>query len=561
MKITNKAIQNMTREDMEAVIQMFNPYMEDYLYIMDLQEDMYSISSHALTRFMLPASTFDQAKERHMSFVYEEDREGLTEDLNKLISGEKSEHNLHYRWLDREGHPVWINCRGGVLCDETGKPKYLIGCINETGQKQRADNVSGLLSALEFSNYIKENKEDLKHGYLMRIGIDDFSNINSTIGVSYGDYVLKNVASCIKECLSSKQHLFHLVSDEYMVVDLANKTPANVVSLYKKIRDKISAFIDEENYKAVFTISAGVVDIEYLSGGYDQMMKLTDFTLKQAKDQSKNCIYVYNEEDYKALQRRKKTIAKLQCSIDNNFSGFEAYYQPIVDTETSKLIGAEALMRFSMQTEEGVKRVSPLEFIPLLEETGLIIPAGKWMLNEAISMCSEMQKYIPGFKININLSFVQVLKSNVLHDILVALDKYQLSPECVGIELTESGYLDSNPHFMKLRDGLRDKGILFIIDDFGTGYSNLHCISDLSPSYIKIDRSFTNKAMSNSYDHELMVKIIEMAHDLDIQICIEGVEEMNVRDEVSRIHADFIQGYLFGMPCAKDEFYQKFVNE
>lgn len=560
MKITNKVMQNITREDIKSLIQMFDPYMEDYLYVMDLQNDTYSISEHALTRFMLPADTFDNAKERHMGFVYEKDRKGLSEDLEKLISGEKSEHNLHYRWLDKDGLPVWINCRGGVLYDEEEKPKFLIGCINETGKKQRADNVSGLLSALEFSNYVEENKELFQNGYLMRIGIDDFSNINSMVGVAYGDYVLKNVAICIKECLKEKQYLFHLVSDEYMLVDLSSKTPMQIVSLYKKIRDRISVFIDEENYKAVFTVSAGVVGMERLNGGYDQMMKLTDFALKEAKKQSKNCVYVYNEDDYKLLQRRKDTIAKLQWSIDNDFAGFEAYYQPIVDTETSQLVGAETLMRFSMMTEEGMKRVSPLEFIPLLEETGLILPAGRWILKEAIAMCSEMQAHIPGFKININISFIQVLKSNILHDILSLVDEYKLPYECVGIELTESGYLDSNPHFMKLRDGLRDKGIMFILDDFGTGYSNLHCISDLSPTYIKIDRTFTNKAMSNSYDHELMVKIIEMAHDLNIQICIEGVEEMNVRDEVSRIHADFIQGYLFGMPCSKAEFYKKFVN-
>lgn len=560
MDITNKIIQTMTREDMEAVIQLFNSYMEDYLYIMDLQEDVYSISSHALTRFMLPAATFDHATEKHMQFVYEEDREGLMEDLNRLLSGEKSEHNLHYRWLDKEGQPVWINCRGGVLYDELGNPKYLIGCINETGQKQRADNVSGLLSALEFSNYLEQNKDVMKTGYMMRIGIDDFSNVNSIVGVTYGDYVIKKVAHCIKDCLSFKQKLFHLVSDEYLIVDLESNTPKNVLSLYEKIRDRIAVFIDEANYKAVFTVSAGVVDIESLGSEYDQVMKITEFTLKQAKKQGKNCIYVYNEEDYKVLQRRKMIIDKLQCSIDNNFDGFKAFFQPIVDTETSKFIGAETLMRFYMNTEEGMTLVSPVEFIPLLEETGLIIPAGRWILKEAIVMCSEMQKIIPGFKININISYVQVLKSNVLYDILTLLEQYKLPPECVGIELTESGYLESNQHFIKLRDGLSEKGILFILDDFGTGYSNLHCISELSPSYIKIDRSFTNKAMSNDYDHELMVKIIEMAHNLNIQICIEGVEELNVRDEVSKIHADFIQGYLFGKPCAKEDFYKNFVH-
>lgn len=556
----NDKIQSLTKEQIGEVIQLFNPYMDDYLYIMDLKNDFYRISEHAVERFRLPAASFGDALNQHKSFVYEEDLPLLNEDFELMLNGQKKGHNLHYRWVDREGQPVWINCRGGVIEDKDGKPRYLVGCINETGNKQRADNTSGLLGELELSAYLMANSDRIASGFLMHIGIDDFSSINGTSGIAYGDYIIRNVAACIRECLTKGQQLFHTADDRYMVVDFMEQhTSADAVTLYKNVRKKISNFIDKENYKSVFTISAGILDAEILEEGYDEVLKLSDFTLGRAKEEGKNCCYVFNKEDYAKFLRKREITMKLCHAVDNNFSGFEVYYQPIVNCFTGKILGAEALMRFAIPKEDGMDRISPMEFIPLLEETGLILPAGKWILNEAAAMCSEMQKEIPGFRVNVNISYIQVIKSDVLKDILNVIKRYDLAPECLGIELTESGYLDANAHFIKLREGLEKSGVPFIIDDFGTGYSNLHCLSDMSPTYIKIDRSFTNKAMSTTYDHELMIRIIEMAHSLNLQICVEGVEENRTLEEVRKIHADYIQGYLFGKPCPKAEFYEQFV--
>lgn len=549
----------LTKDQIGDVIQLFNPYMDDYLYLMDLKADTYRISKHAVKRFMIPGEYFQEASTKLFDFCYEEDRTFLADDFKEIQSGRKKLHNLHYRWLDREGKPVWINCRGGVIDDAEGNPRYLIGCINETGKKQRADNTSGLLGELEFSAYIRSYGDKELTGFLMHIGIDDFSSINGASGIAYGDYIIKKVADCIRECLRPGQYLFHIVADEYMIVDLGKHTCEDAVALYKDIRKQISLFIDSEKYKSVFTISAGILDASFYRGSYEEFMKLSDFALKHAKEDGKNAYYVYAQEDYGLFLRKRKLVMGLHHAVDSEFKGFEVYYQPIVDCITNRILGAEALMRFSLEKEDGVERVSPLEFIPLLEETGLILPAGKWILNEAASMCREMQKKIPGFRVNVNISYIQVMKSDILKDILAVIEEYGLAPESIGIELTESGYIDENPHFVRLRNGLEKSGIQFIIDDFGTGYSNLHCLSDLSPSYIKIDRDFTNKAMENDYDHELMIKIIEMAHSLDLQICVEGVEKTEVLEEVRKIHADYIQGYLFGRPCPRTDFYSNYV--
>lgn len=572
-----------SREQMEYIVELFNPCMDDYLYVFDLQKDFYKISKHATDRFLLPGETFDNAAKEHHTFVYTEDQPRLDEEFNRIMKGEIVFHNMHYRWLDREGHPVWINCRGRVLNDADGRPHFLVGCINEIGQKQKADNVSGLLGESSLSAYVEQFGDGLPDGFFLRIGIDDFRDINGDFGMEYGDYILKSTADCISANIKPGQKLYRVLADEFMVVDFSGGDMEAATELYKAIRKSLDVFIEENGYKSVFTISAGAVDTAKTSGTYKNIMKLSEYALNTAKDLGKNRCYIFMKEDYDSFLRKKQITRQLHHAVNHGFEGFETYYQPIVDTKTRRLVGAEALMRFSMpekiqagesekevvcvkEDENGAKdtvrweRISPVEFIPLLEETGLIIPAGKWMLHQAISTCSRWQKYIPDFRININLSYVQVMKSRVLTEILTALRLYGLEPSAVGIELTESGYLDSNTHFKKLWDGLKKNGVLVILDDFGTGYSNLHCLGDLRPNYIKIDRSFTLKALNNQYEHDLMTQIITMTHKLGLTLCVEGIETESEFKKISELDPDYIQGFLFGRPQSAEEFYENLIG-
>lgn len=572
-----------SREQMEYIVELFNPCMDDYLYVFDLQKDCYKISKHATERFLLPGDNFDDAAKAHHTFVYSEDQSRLDDEFRRIMSGEIVFHNMHYRWLDRAGKPVWINCRGRVLNDADGKPHFLVGCINEIGQKQKADNVSGLLGESSLSAYVEQFEDGLPDGFFLRIGIDDFRDINGDFGMEYGDYILKSTADCIAENIKPSQRLYRILADEFMVVDFSGGDMEAATELYKNIRKSLDTFIEENGYKSVFTISAGAVDTAKTSGTYENIMKLSEYALNTAKDQGKNRCYIYMQEDYDVFLRKKQITRQQHHAVNHGFEGFETYYQPIVDTKTRRLVGAEALMRFSMpeRCEDGEtkkeavcvgedghdadekvhwERISPVEFIPLLEETGLIIPAGKWMLHQAISTCSRWQKYIPNFRININLSYVQVMKSRVLTEILTALRLYGLEPSAVGIELTESGYLDTNTHFQKLWDGLKKNGVLVILDDFGTGYSNLHCLGDLRPNYIKIDRSFTLKALNNQYEHDLMTQIITMTHKLDLTICVEGIETEDEFAKISELDPDYIQGFLFGKPQPAEEFYENLIK-
>ena len=543
----------------EILFEIITESMDDYLYIFDLQDNTMEISQSATDRFMISQCIMNDALTAVMKVVYEDDRRMLEKHLADIREGKEKVHNLHYRWLDKYGLPIWVACRGIVIDDNEGHARYLVGCMNETGNKRRADNVTGLLGGPEFIAYLRSQAANLSKGFLIHIGIDDFGSINSTRGAAYGDYILRSVAGCMKKCLSGSQRIYHLVADQYVIVDLEAASKEDTLKLKKRITDKLYEFIVAENYEAVFSISVGVIAAATFYEGAEECRRKFEFALKQAKSMGKNGFYFFDENDYEAFQRKGRIIAALRNSIVNGCKGFEVYYQPIVDCRSEKLIGAEALMRFSMMAEDEQVSISPVEFIPLLEETGLIIPTGRYVLNEAAEMCGEMQQYIPGFKMNVNVSYVQIIQGKVEHDILAAIRNNSLKPESICIEMTESGFMDMTPSFCRFRKTLDDNNINFVIDDFGTGYSNFHCIRDMNPSYVKMDKDFTAKAMNDARDNELYRNIIPLVHSIDVRICAEGIEERDWYLKMKEMQVDYLQGYYFGRPCRKEQFIQQYT--
>ena len=543
----------------EILFEIITESMDDYLYIFDLQDNTMEISQSATDRFMISQCIMNDALTAVMKVVYEDDRRMLEKHLADIREGKEKVHNLHYRWLDKNGLPIWVACRGIVIDDNEGHAKYLVGCMNETGNKRRADNVTGLLGGPEFIAYLRSQAENLSKGFLVHIGIDDFGSINSTRGAAYGDYILRSVAGGMKKCLSGSQRIYHLVADQYVIVDLEAASKEDMLKLKERITDKLYKFIVAENYEAVFSVSVGVIAAATFYEGVEECRRKFEFALKQAKSMGKNGFYFFDENAYEAFQRKGRIIAALRNSIVNGCKGFEVYYQPIVDCRSEKIIGAEALMRFSMMAEDEQVSVSPVEFIPLLEETGLIIPAGRYVMNEAAEMCSEMQQYISGFKMNVNVSYVQIIQGKVEHDILTAIQKNSLKPESICIEMTESGFMDMTPSFCRFRKTLDDNNINFVIDDFGTGYSNFHCIRDMNPSYVKMDKDFTAKAMNDARDNELYRNIIPLVHSIDVRICAEGIEERDWYLKMKEMQVDYLQGYYFGRPCRKEQFIQQYT--
>lgn len=541
------------------VINIFNPCIDDYLYILDFTNDFYYISPNAIERFNLSENQFYNVNVKLKELVYPADFELLLKDMEQISNKEKDFHNLQYRWMDKKGEPVWINCRGKVLKTEEGEPELLVGCINEIGCKQKADNVSGLLGESSLQNELRAADGERLSGFILRLGIDNFKEINENRGMDYGDMVLKRTAECIQTVISPNQKLYRIVADEFVVIDLNGGRVEDAVQLYKDIQGRIDGFIEENRYEVFYTISAGILNFSAVDDqSYYNLMRYAEFSLNEAKNGGKNKYYIYSQIDYDLFQRKKDIIHIMRQAVNHDFEGFEAYFQPIMDISKNRLFSAETLLRFRTP-ETGV--ITPNEFIPLLEESNLIIPVGKWVLYQAMEACSKIQKKIPDFRISVNLSYIQVLKSNILEDILSGIEKYQLKKGSILIELTESGFLESNTFFLNFCEGLKENGIPLALDDFGTGYSNFHYLYNLNPSTIKIDRSFTMKALSNSYEYNLLQHMIDMTHSIDLKLCVEGIETKQELNKICEMGPDYIQGFYFGKPYPLEQFMIDFVEE
>lgn len=533
-------------ESVKETIDLLNPCMDDYLYVYDFKEDRYKISEHAMERFNLPCSEFQKVLETHKKFVFEADYQLLVDDLEGCINGTVDFHNLKYRWLNRALQPVWINCRGRVIRDENGSPLYLIGCINEIGKKPQADNESGLMGEGGLWNELQKVSFEGRKGFLLRIGIDNFKDVNESRGMQYGNMILRRTAECISDVMRPQQMLFRFEADEYVVLDLNGGTIQDADFLYQKISWTVNSFIEENGYEVFYTLSAGILDIaEAEDNNYETFARLSEFALRQAKLSGRNKSYVFNMDEYNQFVRRRELLRMMRRSIRNRFEGFEAYFQPIYDLQRKEIICAETLLRFRTPLGE---MISPVEFIPMLEESGLMIPVGKWVLQRAMEACYELQQKKKDFRVTVNLSYVQVLKSNVLTEILRGVEEHRLRPGSLIMELTESGFIESNENFINFCQGLKENGVALALDDFGTGYSNFHYINEISPNIIKIDRGFTLKALKDGYDRNLLRHMIDMIHDVNLQICIEGVETQEDLDSMCELGPDYIQGYFFGKP-------------
>ena len=544
-------------EQVKHIMQVLDPCMDDYLYLMNLKTKHYEISTSAVERFMIPSDDFYLTDEVLSQQVYHKDLALIRSELDDVIQNRTRTHDLEYRWMDREGKPVWINCRGRVLLDEEGNAEYLVGCINEIGRKQKANNVSGLILATGMQEFLQEHCTECFDGFVIRLDIDNFREINENMGMEYGDIILRDTAELIESVLGDKQMLYHIVADEFVILDLASGSEEDVHNLYRSIRDKVDQYIIDRGYDVFFTLSAGIVKIEPSNrADYSTLMSLTEFSLNEAKNRGKNTDYFFDPKDYEHFLSRETLMQRLRHAVNDGFKGFEPHFQPVEDLHEETLYGAETLLRF--RTEDGL--VPPVEFIPLLEESGLIIPVGRWVLNEALIFCRKMREKVPEFKVSVNVSYIQVMKSDLIRDIKELLKKHDLPAECIQIELTESGFFESDVSYIRFCDDLKKLGIPLALDDFGTGYSNFYYLYHIDPQIIKIDRSFTVKALQNEYEYNLLHHMIELTHSINSKLCVEGIETRAELERISKLNPDYIQGFYFGKSYPGATFLAEYVN-
>ena len=395
-----KVLQELSLEQLTAVIEVLQKSSDSYFYIMDLETYTYIATEKLVKRFPFGGTFVEDTHAVFSKLVYPSDMPKLQEDIRRCAAGGQDEHEMEYRWLDKDGRIVWIDCHGVVIQGKDGH-RLLFGRVTELGKEAKADNITGLRRETRFRYDTEELLRDMPEtiNYMMRIGIDNFKEINEKEGVEAGDNVLRELADCIVASVDSKVDVYRLMADEFMIVDADPESEKEAADIYDEIKNKVADTVRKKEYSCFYTISAGVLQDGFENKTAEGILRLTEFALNEAKRNGKNQMALFDREAYDGYLKRLDIRKLMRRDVNNDFKGFQVFYQPIVSTPDYRIIGAEALLRWNC---EKYGSVSPAVFIPILEESGLIIPVGKYVLWQAARTCKKWKEIIPDFHINVN---------------------------------------------------------------------------------------------------------------------------------------------------------------
>ncbi len=388
---------------------------------------------------------------------------------------------------------------------------------------------------------------------ILLIDLDQFKEVNDTLGHDMGDLLLCEAARCIVDCARKSDTVARLGGDEFMVV-LPQLTDTNHVDIIaQKIIQKLAEPFHLHNEIIYISASIGITFYPTDTSEIDNLMKNADQAMYAAKENGRNRFSHFTASLQEAAQMRLHLTNDLRVALNEN--QFRVFFQPIVELATGKVHKAEALIRWQHPVRG---MVNPFEFIELAEKTRLIIEIGAWVRKESIVWCRRWNDLTPdGFQISINKSPVEFMDENDSGSVKSFIADFQdhgLHGQNFVFEITEGLLLNADQRINNKLDALRDAGIQVSIDDFGTGYSSLSYLKKFDIDYLKIDQSFVRNLKQDSDDMALCEAIIVMAHKLGLKVIAEGVETEQQRALLSLAHCDYAQGYLYSRPIPPDEF-------
>jgi diguanylate cyclase (GGDEF)-like protein/PAS domain S-box-containing protein len=387
-------------------------------------------------------------------------------------------------------------------------------------------------------------------GGVLFIDLDRFKLINDTLGHHLGDALIAEVGERLKHCVRSGDTVGRVSGDEFAVVlcELARADDAAIVA--QKILNSLARPFDLEGNEAYITASIGISVFPADGEDAETLLKNADLAMYRSKEMTRNAYCFFTAE------MNRRSVAKLQLYTDLRRAierrEFVLHYQPKVDLREGQLLGVETLLRWN-HPQRGV--VTPEEFIPALEDSGLILPVGEWVLREACAQLRQWQKEgLHAVPVAVNLSAKQFLRPDLDALVRRVLASEGVAPHLIELEITESCLMSDPEEAVRLLAGLRAAGLKISVDDFGTGYSSLSYLTRLPLTALKIDHSFVRDAASSREAASIVRAVIDMAHNLHFTVIAEGVETQEQVDFLRRHGCDLGQGYLFGRPMPAAEF-------
>lgn len=526
------------------------------LFITDGCNDLLGYSAH----------TYLSGKRTPFDDIHEDDQDILIKHANSIDSPKKKYEHI-FRIQTPSGELKWVMDRGRAIREDKNHT-YLEGILLDITEhmlsQQQVEYLATRDPLTELANRYLFNDELVNHIdrfrektsiALLFIDLDRFKTINDSLGHQVGDRLLKLVAERLQECVGEDALLARLGGDEFMVMMTDPLGIEAVEVLAHSINLSISKTFELDYYKLNTTCSIGISMYPQDSLESHILLRDADTAMYSAKAKGGNRYQFYTDEMNQKVNSRLTIETELRRAIKEN--EFEIHYQPQVNAHTGELEGAEALVRWIHPT---AGMVSPVEFIPIAEETGLIRDIGDWVLEQS---CNTFKKWNEEAELNLSVAVnvsVRQLDDAFILRVQEILNQTGFDKEQLELEITESLLMDNVQENVRILEAINRQGVRFAMDDFGTGYSSLSYLRQFPISKLKIDRSFVNDITDDPDDEAIIRAIIAMGQTLKLKVIAEGVENHQQLVLLQTMGCDSYQGYFFSKPLPAESFYKKYIE-
>lgn len=510
--------------------------------------------------------SFDGGREDWFSKIHPDEFPSFMRHVEQIISGEADEFVHEYRMQHANGTWRWMMAKGKVVArQKNGLPERIIGTQSDVSDFKAAqeliwrqanyDSLTELPNRRLLSDRLKLDVDAVIRGgepvAVLFIDIDNFKEVNDTLGHSVGDSLLIETARRLKSCARGSDTVARLGGDEFALILTKIGSEDFVQEVTERILKSIAEPFYFANQTVYVTASIGVTLCPNDAQDDGLLLRNADQALYAAKDGGRNRFEFFTAELQKNALLRVQLANEIRVSLD--VKNFELYFQPIVHLGTGQVHKAEALLRWNHPTKGFI---SPAVFIPVAERSGLIEPLGAWVFEEAVkTICRWRACFSSDFQLSVNKSPLQFARSQVGDPLLVRLlRQYKVEGNAIVLEITEGLLLDAKPGVKDTLQSYSDSAIQIALDDFGTGFSSLSYLQRYDIDYIKIDKSFVADLSPGSKNHSLCKAIVTMAHELGMMVIAEGVETVEQVNMLREAGCDYGQGYYFGRPAPHAQF-------
>jgi diguanylate cyclase (GGDEF)-like protein/PAS domain S-box-containing protein len=549
---------------LEDQVQQRTADLQQFRTAMDVTADAITLINRSTLRFVeFNASACDMlgySREELLQMCPGELDGSSTADLQVLfddiIAGQNANELTETQLRRKNGSHVQVEIRRQAY--RSGEEWIIVGVVRDITERKEADKrllhmahydaLTGLPNRTLFYATLQiilaqaaDNKWQVA---VLFIDLDHFKNVNDTFGHAIGDELLRQLSNRLVQCVNIRDTVGRLGGDEFALILMMQDGQKGATSMVKKVREELRAPFHLKGHDVPVTASIGIALYPDDDTVPDTLIKYADTAMYRAKQAGRDSYRFFTAEMNTEVLVRLDLETALRKAVENE--EFVLHYQPKVRLSDGRVCGLEALLRWE---RPGHGLISPNIFIPVLEETGMIIPVGKWIITAACQQIAQWQRSgIGPVQVSVNVSARQFNKDDLWAEVIRALKDNDVAANLLELELTESSLMINTERTIVSLQKLRGLGIKVSIDDFGTGYSSLSYLRRFQIDTLKIDISFIREVTVNSEDAAIVLAIIHLAHSLKLDVIAEGVETVEQMDFLQRNHCDQIQGYLFSRP-------------